>query len=52
MKLKFKRQHSESIEELQDKMQNVMKMLAKNRFQQRFRSRRSHWDHPINEEGG
>jgi hypothetical protein len=36
MKLKLKGQHFDSIEEIQTKSQDIMKMLTQNDFQQRF----------------
>jgi hypothetical protein len=41
MKLKIKRQSFESIEEIQAKLQDVMKMPIQNAFRQYFRSWKS-----------
>jgi hypothetical protein len=51
MKLKLKGRRFGSIEEMQAELQDVMKMLTQNDFQQCFRSWRSCWDHCINAEG-
>jgi len=50
MKLKLKEQHFDSIEGIQTKSQDVMKMLTRNDFQQCFRSQKCHWDRCINAE--
>jgi hypothetical protein len=51
MKLKFKGQRFDSIEETQPESQGMMKMLMLNDFQQCFLSWKSHWDRCINAEG-
>jgi hypothetical protein len=51
MKLKLKRWHCDSIEKIQTKSQDVIKMLMRNDFQQCFQSWKSHWDRCINAEG-
>jgi hypothetical protein len=51
MKLKPQGRRFESMEEIQTKLQDVMKVLAQNEFQQYFRSWKSRWDRCINAEG-
>jgi hypothetical protein len=51
MKLKLKGRCFESIEEIQAELQDVMKMLTQNDFQQCCRSWKSHRDRCINAEG-
>ena len=51
MKLKVKGQRFESFEEIQTKLQNVMKTLTRNDFHKCFLSWKSHWNHCIDAEG-
>ena len=52
-KIKFKLNgpHFDSMEEIQTKLQNVMKTLTRNNFQQCFLSWKSRWDCCINAKG-
>jgi hypothetical protein len=51
MKLKLKGWHFDSSEEIQTELQDMMKSLTQNDFQQCFQSWKSHWDRFINAEG-
>jgi hypothetical protein len=51
MKLKLKGWRYDGIEEIQAKLQNVMKMLTYNSFQNCFRLWKSCWNHCINVKG-
>jgi hypothetical protein len=51
MKFKLKGRHYDSTEQIQIKLQNVMKKLTQNDFQKCFLSWKSHWNRCISAEG-
>ena len=51
MKLKLMEWHFDSSEEIQNELQDMIKALMQNDFQQCFWSWKSHWDRCINAEG-